>query len=218
MASSKSFKNPYVHPDPDKGMLNQASNDGWSFDEYDDEDKPTPKIVKPGETPWLTPAGSSGGAETTAKEQAALAAKSEPRPGSVPMQGKDTQAFLAGKFDVPGTVPGPTADLDPAKWKKIGSPDPAADEKTQAFLDAKSRPRPVAETVEPVPDVKAAEQAFLSSKFDGPEAAAKAAENLRQAMAADPSDNDRGKMAERAFGDLLREAGEAGQEDEHGMA
>lgn len=42
-------RNPYVHPAPEKGMLNQAGNDGWSFDEYDDEGKERPRIVLPGE-------------------------------------------------------------------------------------------------------------------------------------------------------------------------
>ena len=30
-------KNPYVHPDKENHMLNTVGNDGWSFDEKDDD-------------------------------------------------------------------------------------------------------------------------------------------------------------------------------------
>lgn len=40
-------KNPYVHPDPKNGMLNKVGNDGYSFDERDD-DGPAPQVILPG--------------------------------------------------------------------------------------------------------------------------------------------------------------------------
>lgn len=43
-------RNPYVHPDADKGMLNQAGNDGYSFDERDDpEPAPVPDFGAAGD-------------------------------------------------------------------------------------------------------------------------------------------------------------------------
>lgn len=43
--------NPYVHPDPDKGMLNQVGNDGYSFDERDDPDEPVEVVRAPRRLP-----------------------------------------------------------------------------------------------------------------------------------------------------------------------
>jgi hypothetical protein len=39
--------NPFVHPDPSRGMLNRAGNDGWSFDEYDKDDDTPVEVVTP---------------------------------------------------------------------------------------------------------------------------------------------------------------------------
>jgi hypothetical protein len=40
-------KNPYVHPDEKNHMLNTVGNDGWSYDEKDDDEEDLTETVAP---------------------------------------------------------------------------------------------------------------------------------------------------------------------------